>query len=107
MKKLKKILLLCLFLMFLLVLLIVVKCNNDLKKDFKEEKKIILFSDSEFEKLVNEINDLNDFVLLFFSVNFGLSKFLDKILLIEIEENFGNLKISVKDKYLESIIVKV
>lgn len=71
MKKLKKILLLCLFLMFLLVLLIVVKCNNDLKKDFKEEKKIILFSDSEFEKLVNEINDLNDFVLLFFSVNFG------------------------------------
>ncbi|MCE6057055.1 Ig-specific serine endopeptidase MIP [Mycoplasmopsis agalactiae] len=107
MKKLKKTLLLCSSSMLLPALLIAAKCNNDSKKDSKEEKKITLLSDSEFEKLVNETNDLNDLASLSFSANFGQSKSLDKTLPTEIEENPGNLKISVKDKYSESIIVKV
>ncbi|MCE6056302.1 hypothetical protein J7889_01700 [Mycoplasmopsis agalactiae] len=107
MKKLKKTLLLCSSSMLLPALLIAAKCNNDSKKDSKEEKKITLLSDSEFEKLVNETNDLNDLASLSFSANFGPSKSLDKTLPTEIEENPGNLKISVKDKYSESIIVKV
>ncbi|UUM25807.1 hypothetical protein NQV05_01545 [Mycoplasmopsis agalactiae] len=107
MKKLKKTLLLCSSSMLLPALLIAAKCNNDSKKDSKEEKKITLLSDSEFEKLVNETNDLNDLASLSFSANFGPSKSLDKTLPTEIEENPGNLKISVKDKYSESIIAKV
>ncbi|EIN15086.1 Hypothetical protein, predicted lipoprotein [Mycoplasmopsis agalactiae 14628] len=107
MKKLKKTLLLCSSSSLLPALLIAAKCTNDSKKDSKDEKKITLLSDSEFEKLVNETNDLNDLASLSFNSNFGPGKSLDKTLPTEIEENPGSLKISVKDKYSESIIVKV
>nr|WP_307928375.1 hypothetical protein [Mycoplasmopsis bovis] len=84
------------------------KCNNDSSKNkSNDDKKIGLLSDDQFEKLINNTNNLNDIAQLTFSSNFGQSKSLDKTLPTEIEENPGNLKISVNNKYSDSITVTV
>lgn len=89
-------------------LLIAAKCNNDSSKNkSNDDKKIGLLSDDQFEKLINNTNNLNDIAQLTFSSNFGQSKSLDKTLPTEIEENPGNLKISVNNKYSDSITVTV
>nr|WP_307918126.1 hypothetical protein [Mycoplasmopsis bovis] len=53
------------------------KCNNDSSKNkSNDDKKIGLLSDDQFEKLINNTNNLNDIAQLTFSSNFGQSKSL-------------------------------
>ncbi|NES52891.1 hypothetical protein G3565_31395, partial [Escherichia coli] len=54
---------------------------------------------------INNTNNLNDIAQLTFNSGFGPGKSLNKTLPTEIEENPGNLKISINDKYSDSINV--
>lgn len=106
MKKLKKILLISSSASLFSSLLIAAKCNNDSSKnESNDDKKIGLLSDAEFENLINNTNNLNDIAQLTFNSGFGPGKSLNKTLPTEIEENPGNLKISINDKYSDSINV--